>query len=279
MKPNFIGIGAQKCASTWLYEILADHPEVLLSSRKELDFFSYRYELGYGWYAGQFADKPDVNAVGEISPSYLNESSVPERVKMYSPDMRILLSLRDPVERALSQHRHLVRIGYVRGPDYSFESALADNPSYVEQGRYAEHLGRWLSSFPSNQIHVVLMEDIKKDPEEVARGVYAFLGIATQHRSAALHGRSNPSYVSRHRGLATAVDTLRGIAHRTGLGPAWRGIGRLGAQHLYRRLNRKPSEAVIPAPRPDTLRQLRETFREDVLALEGLLGRSLRAWL
>lgn len=279
MKPNFVGIGAQKCASSWLYDILADHPEAALSAQKELDFFSYRYEQGYGWYERQFPDKPEAKVIGEISPSYFNEASVPERAKLYSPDLRILLSLRDPVERALSQHRHLVRIGYITGPDYSFESALAINPSYVEQGRYAVHLGRWLACFPQNRVHVVLMEDIKEDPESAARGVYEFLGIAPDHRPSALHERSNPSYAVRYRSLGSAVDALRGLANRAGLGPVWRGVARIGAQRVYRKLNRKPSEALIPAPRPETLRQLREVFREDIHALETLLGRSLPAWL
>ncbi len=278
MKPNFIGIGAQKCASSWLYDILADHPEAAVSATKELDFFSYHYERSYAWYERQFPDKPGARAIGEISPSYFNEASVPERARLFAPEARILLSLRDPVERALSQHRHLVRIGYVEGPDYSFETALANNPSYVEQGRYATHLGRWLACFPRERIHVVLMDDIKKDAEAAACGVYAFLGIDPNHRSAALHERSNSSYVVRHRGLGNTVDALRGMAGRAGLGPVWRSVARLGVQRLYRRLNRKPSEAVIPAPRPETLERLRLTFREDVRALEGLLGRGLPTW-
>ncbi len=278
MKPNFIGIGAQKCASSWLYDILADHPQAAVSATKELDFFSYRYEQGYAWYERQFPDKPGAKAIGEISPSYFNEASVPERARLFAPEARILLSLRDPVERALSQHRHLVRIGYVDGPDYSFETALANNPSYVEQGRYAVHLGRWLSCFPPERIHVVLMDDIKRDAEATARGVYAFLGIDADHRSAALHERSNPSYVVRHPGLGRTIDNLRDLADRAGLGPVWRGVGRMGAQRLYRRLNRKPSEAVIPAPRPETLERLRQTFRDDVQALESLLGRVLPTW-
>ncbi len=279
MKPTFIGIGAQKCASSWLYDILADHPEAALSAKKELDFFSYRYEQGYAWYEQQFPAKPDAKAIGEISPSYFNEASIPERAKLYSRDLRILLSLRDPVERALSQHRHQIRVGAIAGPDFSFEKALADNPSYVEQGRYATHLSRWLANFPKNQIHVVLMEDIKKNPEETARKVYEFLSISPDHRSAALHQKSNPSYAVRHRGVESAIKTLRSMAKRAGLAPAWKGLGRLGARRLYGRLNRKASDAVIPPPQTETMKQLRLVFQDDIRALESLLGRDLQKWL
>lgn len=278
MKPNFIGIGAQKCASSWLYDILADHPEVAVSKNKELDFFSYHYEHGYNWYERQFTEKPTAKVVGEISPSYFNEASVPERARLYSSDLRILLSLRDPVERALSQHRHLVRIGYVEGPDYSFETALANNPSYLEQGRYASHLGRWLSFFPHECIHILLMDDIKRNADAAARDVYKFLYISPEHRSVALHERSNPSYVVRYRGLGNMIDSLRYAANLTGLGPVWRKFGRMGAQRLYRKLNRRPSEALIPAPKPETIKRLREIYRADVRILEEMLGRDLEAW-
>lgn len=278
MKLTFIGIGAQKCASSWLYDILADHPEAALSEKKELDFFSYHYEQGYQWYERQFPDKAGAKAVGEISPSYFNEASVPERARLYSPDLRILLSLRDPVERALSQHRHLIRIGMVAGPDYRFETALADNPSYIDQGRYATHLSRWLACFPENHVLVVLMEDIRKNPEATARRVYEFLGIDPDHRSAALYEKSNPSYAVRSRGVDAAIQRLRKSVRLLGLGGIWRALGDSGLRRLYRRMNRKPSEAVVPPVPAETTHRLRELFREEITSLEQLLGRNLESW-
>lgn len=278
MKPTFIGIGAQKCASSWLYDILADHPEAALSEKKELDFFSYHYENGYAWYEQQFPAKQGAKIAGEISPSYFNEASVPERARLYSPNLRILLSLRDPVERALSQHRHLIRIGMVPGPDYRFETALDDNPSYIDQGRYATHLSRWLESFPESQVLVVLMEDIRKDPEATARKVYAFLGIDPDHRSAALHEKSNPSYAVRSRGVDAAISHLREFIKQFGLGRAWRALGDSGLRNLYRGMNRKPSEAVVPPVPVEATQKLRTGFRDEIGALEKLLGRNLESW-
>jgi hypothetical protein len=278
MKLTFIGIGAQKCASSWLYDILADHPEAALSEKKELDFFSYRYEQGYSWYERQFPDKPGAKAVGEISPSYFNEASVPERARLYSPDLRILSSLRDPVERALSQHRHQIRIGSVAGPDYRFETALADNPSYIDQGRYATHLSRWLSCFPENQVLVVLMEDIRTDPEATARKVYEFLGINPDHRSAALYKKSNLSYAVRSRRTDATIQWLRKSVRQLGLGGIWQALGDSGLRNLYRGMNRKPSEAVVPPVTAEVTLKLRELFREEINTLEQMLGRNLESW-
>jgi hypothetical protein len=278
MKPTFIGIGAQKCASSWLYDILADHPETALSETKELDFFSYHYENGYAWYERLFADKQGVKAIGEISPSYFHEASVPERAKRYCPDMRILLSLRNPVERALSQHRHSIRIGAISGPDYSFETALADNPSYIDQGRYATHLSHWLAHFPENQIFVVLMDDIKKDPDETARKVYEFLGISTNHRSAALYEKSNPSYVVRSKAVDGAIRYIRKSVRHLGFGIVWQALGNSGLRKIYRHINRTNSEAVIPPVATDTLKHLKNIYLEEISELEKLINRNLENW-
>src|SRR5450432_1780443 len=69
-RPTYVGIGAQKCASTWLHSILAEHPEVAVPEVKEVDFFSYRYDYGYQWYERCFRSSKPARARGEISPSY-----------------------------------------------------------------------------------------------------------------------------------------------------------------------------------------------------------------
>jgi hypothetical protein len=91
------------------------------------------------------------------------------------------LSLRDPVERALSNHRHEVRVGHLAGADLSFETGLANNPMYVEQGLYATHLKNWMRHFPRADILVVLMEDIASDPLAVSKTVYRSWGRRSLH--------------------------------------------------------------------------------------------------
>lgn len=279
MRPHFIGIGAQKCASSWLYDILADHPDVCVSEQKELDFFSYRYENGYRWYEQHFDLNLDASIAGEISPSYFHEASVPQRLSVYRPDARILVSLRDPVERALSQHRHMVRIGMVDGPDLSFESALQTNPSYLEQGFYAAHLSRWLARFPREQMHILLMDDIRQDAAAAAREVYRFLGISSAHCSMAVGQKSNPSYALRSRAVNGVVCGARGAAARLGLSAIWHGLGNLGLRRAYRSMNRISSEAVIPPVAPETLAHLRNLFRSDIEQLAQMLDRPLDGWL
>lgn len=279
MKPTFIGIGAQKCASTWLYRILADHPEVTVSPQKEVDFFSYRFDHGYRWYEARFDGCERRRMIGEISPSYFCEPAVPARVRRYLPDARILVSVRDPVVRALSNHRHEVRVGHLASEDLSFESGLANNPMYIEQGRYATHLKRWLEHFPREQILVVFMEDIERDPLQVARAVYAFLGIDGDHPPSKPADRANRSYAVRNRTLSGIKDL---IYERT-RGPALHWLWTLGAaaglREVYRGINVIPSDRLIPPPKGETLAALRAVFEPEVRELSELTGRPLDGWL
>lgn len=261
-----------------MHDILADHPEVAVPTRKELDFFSYRFENGLDWYERQFPIRAGVRAVGEISPSYLHELGVPERVRSNVGDVKIVVSLRDPVERALSQHRHLVRLGLVRNDDLSFESALARNPSYIEQGLYFRHLSRWIDAFGRNSLHVILTDDIRADRQRVARRLYEFLEVDTTHRSKALNSDSNVSYVPRHRGLERTVTALRGGLSAVGAAHIWRAIGNAGLRKLYRAGNRLRTSDVLPEPHAETLVELRARFSPDIEKLSALIDRDLQNW-
>ena len=99
---ELIGIGVQKAATSWLFQCLADHPEIGVAlegrpTRKELNFFNRFWERGYGWYDDNF--EPGRKNM-EFSVLYFHDRNVPERVHQYNPDARLLLCLREPAARA-----------------------------------------------------------------------------------------------------------------------------------------------------------------------------------
>ena len=174
---NFLGIGAQKCASSWIYEVLKNSDQIKVSETKELDFFSYHFDKGYEWYHSNFDDS-NAEFYGEISPSYFYNSDVPKRVYDYNPNMKIILSLRDPIERMYSNHLHEVRAENITGENTIFENGFINNPLYLEQSLYAKQLKKWLSVFERKNIFIVFQEDVKKNPQEVSDNLCEFLGIA-----------------------------------------------------------------------------------------------------
>jgi hypothetical protein len=280
LRPTYLGIGAQKCASTWLHRILAEHPQVAVPEIKEVDFFSYHYDHGYQWYERCFAGAPaSARARGEISPSYFADPSVPARVARYLPGVKILLSLRDPVERALSNHRHEVRVGHLCGPDLTFEAGLRNNPMYLEQGLYATHLRNWLNHFEKTDLLIVLMEDIEAAPMEICAAVYRFIGVDERFVPRSLSERQNPSFASRWAPLTAAKDALYAATRVPGLRWVWEAAANAGLRSAYRGINQVPSSALIPPPGLQTVLELRARFAPEIRELEQMIGRSLALWL
>jgi hypothetical protein len=279
MKPTFVGLGAQKCASTWLHRMLSAHPAVAVPAVKEVNFFSDRFDHGYQWYERQFAVDNQESCAGEVSPSYFHHPCAPSRVRRYNPDMKILVTLREPLERAISNHRHEVRLGHIEGPDFSFESGLANNPMYLEQSLYAKHLSHWLKYFPKEQLHVVLVDDIRTDPAGVTRELFRFVGVDEQFEPSSLSTHFNPSYANRSQGLVRLKDHMYRLSQSPGMGWLWSAAAGVGARDLYRRINVTFSDALIPPVRPETIAELRRLLTADVRKLECLLGRELSRWL
>ena len=277
---GFIGIGAQKCASTWLHDVLAGHPQLALPrSAKEIDFFSYYYDFGFQWYERIFEWMEHKVLAGEISPSYLHGQGVAARVARYNPDMRIVLIVRDPISRAISNHKHEVRIGHLRGPDRSFEFGLRNNPSYIEQGLYAKHLKAWLQWFSRDQIFVKKFEDLVADADGTLRQICRFLGVDDDYTSALTQARSNESYWYRSRKFDQSKDAVRRVFRSLGLSTLWQAIGDSGLRDRYRRMNRVAPEIAIASPLPETLDDLKALFRPDSDELERIAGISTADWL
>ncbi len=278
-KVNFIGIGAQKCASSWVHKVLAEHPQAFLSTPKELDYFSYFWGRGHDWYERFFEAAPTgARIVGDNSPSYFVHPLAPARAARYNPYLKIVLALRDPVERAYSNHLHMVREGFLRGPDLSFEYGLSRNEMYVEQSRYATHFGRWLDHFPREQFFIVIQEEIAVRTQTLSGDLYGFLGLDQRYRPASAGERANASAVARAPGLDRFLRASAGVLRRAGLAAVVEAVRRSDAVDRYRRSSRVDLREIVPPMREDTRRRLRETLAPEVEALCRLLDRAAPPW-
>jgi hypothetical protein len=205
--PDFLIIGAQKAGTTALFAYLRWHPEITGPSWKEVSFFDRRYREDERAYRASFPAKPRQwlvarrrgrwPLVGEASPSYILHPLAPQRARDLVPQARLIAILRNPVDRAYSHYQHEVRLG--REP-LSFQDALdredermrgevermATEPTYfsdawwnytyVERGRYAEQLERWLAIFPRDQLLILFMEELRDDTPGTYARVLDFLG-------------------------------------------------------------------------------------------------------
>lgn len=279
MKPTFIGLGAQKCASTWVYRVLADHPEAGVTTPKELDFFSYYYGRGYYWYERFFNGmSSEIKASGDNSPSYLPHPLAPERARLYNPDFKVIVALRDPVERAYSNHLHMVMLGYLTGSDLSFEHGLANNLMYVEQSRYAKHLSNWLNHFPRSAVHVVLQEEVHANGALEAARLYRHLGIDDTFLPGSATGRFNESRTPASSPVRKALKCGADAARKIGIGSLIDSINELQAVRRLKRSGTHDLREIVPPMLPDTRARLTEALMPEMEDLRKLLGRNELPW-
>lgn len=275
--PTFLGIGAQKCATTWIAHALKGHPDVYVVPAKEIDFWSHHYHMGFSWYLDQFREA-DALQFGEVSPSYLVSAEAPARLARHAPHTKLILALRDPVDRAFSNHLHQLRKGDYKGEDPCFEAGLADNPMYVEQSCYGRHLARWRDFFPGEQILVLFQEEIDRDKRGQAERIYAFLGVRIDWFDAHIMERQHESVGYRHAGLAQTLRFLGRSGRQVGLTPMVKQAKRMpGLGTLYQQ-NRRDLREEIPRPDGPLRSRLAAGFADDMKLLSELLGRPHLPW-
>lgn len=270
---TFIGIGAQKCASTWAYGVFQQMPQVHVSDVKEVDFFSYYFDRGYEWYERHFTTETPVTHRGEISPSYFIDSDAPARSAAYNPDLHVLVTLRDPVSRAYSNHLHEVRKGHISGDNLEFETALENNPLYLEQGRYATHLSRWLDHFPAERVHVIFQEEIHKDRKAMADRLADLMGLPRLEDF--LDQRANESVRYRNTAVGETLWKMGSYARRKGLGKMVEGVKSAPGIRQMREANRQDLRAEIAPMSPETEARLTDFYADEMAALRNVIGQDL----
>jgi hypothetical protein len=177
-RPTFVGIGAAKCATTWCWEALRHHPDVDAGQPKEIDFFRLHFDRSTAWYAKHFR-RADARVRGEITPVYMDDARVAERIAATYPDVTLLVVLRNPYERALSNLLHDVRDldGGVTGASEARARELAARePKFLRRSLYAAQLRSFVERFDRTQFAVLFYEDLERDARGFLRQLYAAVG-------------------------------------------------------------------------------------------------------
>ena len=194
--PDFLGLGTQKGGTTYLHGLLAQHPQVQMAHPKELQFFSLHWSRGVAWYSRHFDAVAAGQSCGEVTPYYLFHPLAPERIHAVLPNAKLIVLLRDPVERALSQYFHSKRLGL---EPLDLEDALVEEPkrlanaeavlrrgqahkshqhhSYLSRSRYEQQLSRFEKLFPASQLLILRSEDLFDQSQGIWERVLDFLEL------------------------------------------------------------------------------------------------------
>lgn len=295
--PQFLLIGAQKAGTTALSAYLDQHPEIFIPLNKEPSHFAFagnpvRYEgpgddyanrdFVFEWEAYQrlFNGVRPGQQAGEASVLYLYVPGTAERIKERVPEVKLIVMLRNPVDRAYSAYMHLRRDGRETETDFAMalkreDSRIANNWEmlwhYRAGGCYADQLERFLSVFPREQLFICLSDDMKRDLKGLLRRVFEFLDVDPDIEVDTSF-RMNESGLARNQTfnhLLNKPSLIKEIFKRV--------VPMVWARRLKSRLQKHNLEA---APEMDsTLRaELASYYRSDIDRLETLIGRDLSAW-
>jgi len=301
--PDFFLVGAPRCGTTALSRYLADNPQVCFSRPKEPHYFALLApdasldDLETTYLSRHFAHHhAGHRAIGEGSVSYLYSPHAIERILAVNPDARFIAMLRNPLEMLPSYHLRMLFILCEDVEDFAAAWRLQDARArgehvprhcidarlllYREVARYGVQIERLYRVAGRERCHVVVFDDLARDPGAVYRQVLKFIGVDDDGRTA--FKRRFPSRIYRSRWLqellysvrsrrAHAVDTLQRTA-RVKQGPGRR-------KSLVKRLARWNRIERRPAPLDaEMTATLRAALADDVATLSGLLGRDLRHW-
>lgn len=200
--PNFLYLGPDKAGSTWIHETLIRHPDIFLTPAKDLYFFDRYYERGTDWYADFFEGADGSRFVGEVCQDYLASPVAPARISEVLGKPRVMVSLRDPAERALSSYLYMRKHG--EGPR-TFGEALRTRPELLEHGRYGTQLRRYLSFLPRESIHVGVFDDLVADPQLFLDRVLDWLKLPHYELSSAEAGTRLAASKARVKAVAWIV--------------------------------------------------------------------------
>jgi Sulfotransferase domain len=260
-----------------------------MAQSKEIYFFNVHFEKGLAWYETNFSDWTGQTAIGEATPGYISHPDAPARIRASLGNVKLIASLRHPVDRAYSAFWHHLRQGQIP-PKTDFYTFFRQSDLFEirSRGYYFPQMHRYLQHFPRENILVLIYEQIIKDGQQANADCLKFLGVDSRFEPSVLEAKVNSGgqHISLLNGQAwmLRLSLRRAVRRATNKKLLPRGIQkpllRAGRQ-AFEQLAFKRGPKVKHFERLDSdLRQnlLNEYYLSDIQQLEDLLGRGFSAW-
>ena len=205
--PSFIIVGAVRCGTTSLYYNICEHSSVLPASYDEIGYFDSNYELGINWYKSMFPTKfqkekielkTGICITGEDTPFYFWDKKAIKRIKQDIPKVKIIILMRNPIDRAYSNYHLGVRLGaesltFEESIKKEMEHLMKNNElendniekflqprSYIAKGLYYQQIKNWFNEFSKEQILVLSTENLAMKPHQTLKQIFNFLGLPNE---------------------------------------------------------------------------------------------------
>ena len=294
-KVDFIGAGDQRSGSHWIFSCLKEHPEVCTSSRKETRFFdTYSlYKKGIDYYYKEFFSQCNKNkTIGEYSPSYIYNKKAPRRIKKNLPNIKIIISIRNPVEKIYSLYWYNRRSGTGSTLIYnSFEEVLKSNQNFLERGKYYKRIKGFYNQFKKDQILIMNFDNLKNNPKDFISKIYAFINVDASYKPSLLEkptnkaGRAKIKYpilnktIYRLYNLVKNNKFLNKFLNYFKKHGNYISLRRSILSNLYK-LNKREVKSDWEKPKMNkkTRQKLIDYYSDDIKKLENLTNKNLNNW-
>ena len=260
--PNYLIVGTQRGATTWLHNAVTEHPQVSRSHHKELRFFNKdeNWNRGVDWYKSFFVDRNLL--IGDATPEYMCSQLAIERIHLCNPETKIVISLREPVSRAYSAFKLFKNTIY---GGYDFEEAInEDIDGLFSRGLYADQVNQILAKFGSENVNIILFEDIRRNNEKIITEMFKFLQIDSEFEPSIVGQRYNSGI----------LPNIQAELKRNGLGTVVSLFKKTRAGEWIRRRAHRSSPKCPPLGE-EIASRLRAKYEPHNLRLEQTLGRQI----
>lgn len=284
-KLDFIGIATPRGSTTWISQCLSEHPDVCVSSVKEPHFFLYdsRYNQGMPRLMKQFKHCGDKKIKGEWSNLYLYSKETALRIRKHNPDVKIIMCLRNPIERAYSQYINRKHNASIM-PLYSFKYIVnhEDKYGYLSHGAYAKHIKYYQTLFPKKNIYIMFYEECVANPKKELQTLFSFLGVNPDFTPPSLnlkvHSRGKKKFYSLY--LHSLINKLiflyressmRYILTPLQIRPTLRFLKKINKRKTYKDFEKTPMNPLMRE-------RLQKFYKDEISELEELVGKKLDFW-
>lgn len=269
-KVSLLGIGAPKAGTSWIARCLDEHPEIAIP-KKEINFFNKNYEKGLDYYHQFFKNFPkSYKAVGEFSPNYLCDPRAAKRIFEYNPDIRLIVILRNPIDRAFSHFLHEVRAGQAELKKGLIHE-MKTHKEYLLHGFYAKHLEPYLRYFGVEKMKVLVYEEIIQEPLKHMKTIYQFLKVDKDFIPSSLTKKINETRIPRWQSLERLYDFFANVFSSSNISWLKECVLKTHLPAMVRIVNR--AKTIDLKLVSEERKILKEIFKEDVNVLKQLLHR------
>lgn len=295
MLPNFLIVGAQKSGTTSVFEYLSQHPEVYTPPCKEPHYFSNSPSPNLAKndkeYEDLFKNATNEKAIGEASVSYLIDPLAPIKIKKLIPEAKIIILLREPVDRSYSQWWHMYQLGHEK---YTFEKALSIEQKrinskdfqkkikvyggffyYFQSSLYYNYVYKYLNIFGKKNVRIYIFEEFIYNLSKLCYELFKFINVNPNFKpDFKIYNKSHSPKIKNLQKLLTKPPSL--------LKSVFDSSPKSLKQKIYNNLKiiywKNTKEVKKPPLDPKLKKTLRNEFITDIHKLEKLINRDLSLW-